>query len=405
MLDKITTCEVCGSTSLLPVLDLGAHPLCDDLVPVGRQETCAEYPIQISFCDGCATAHQLIQVEKNTLFPRTYHYRSRFTKDVLLGMDTFVESVGESLGSLQNLKVLDVGCNDGSLLKKFANKGAECFGVEPTGAAEDAKKADELVIYNDYFTTELANKIRQDHGAMDVITFTNVFAHIENLPSLLSACKAVLTKRGTLVIENHYLGSVFDKNQFDTFYHEHPRTYSLHSFKKIADSIEGTITQFEFPKRYGGNIRVIISLDSERNEAKGLEAYITENESGFISKFKELSDFSITWQKNMSILLEKLVEKHGPLAAKAFPGRAAILVKLLGLDVDQIACVHEQPGSMKIGHYLPGTRIPIVSDDDHENTVENNPILINFAWHINDEIEKYLRQRGFEGELLPILEC
>ena len=61
-----------------------------------------------------------------------------------------------------------------------------------------------------------------------------------------------------IIIENHYLGEVIKKTQFDTFYHEHPRTYSLSSFMKIADNLKMNITKFEFPKRYGGNIRVFI---------------------------------------------------------------------------------------------------------------------------------------------------
>ncbi|MDA9816414.1 hypothetical protein N9C75_05125 [Alphaproteobacteria bacterium] len=87
---KVTTCEVCDASELEPVLDLGAHPLCDELVPIGKPDVCNEYPIKIFFCRKCNTAHQGFQVEKNLLFPKTYHYRARFTVDVLDGMSEFV---------------------------------------------------------------------------------------------------------------------------------------------------------------------------------------------------------------------------------------------------------------------------------------------------------------------------
>jgi hypothetical protein len=99
-----------------------------------------------------------------------------------------------------------------------------------------------------------------------------------------------------------------------------------------------------------------------------------------------------------------LVAKHGPLRAKAFPGRAAILVKLLNLDVADVACVYEKPGSLKIGHYLPGTRIPIRSDD--ELLAENDKTLpiLNLAWHIPTEIRSYLQRSGYQGEIVDILD-
>ena len=248
---------MCGGSRLEDVLDLGSHPLCDDLVPVGNPANPATYPIDIVFCPTCKTAHQAIQVPKRTLFPNTYHYRARHTADVLNGMRELVERCEKQVGSLNDLLVLDVGCNDGSLLSIFREQGARTIGVEPTGAATDAKEAGHTV-YQDYFVPSLSEKIAARDGQPDIITFTNVFAHIEDLQNLLSAVSALMKPSTLLVIENHYLGSVLDRYQFDTFYHEHPRTYSLTSFRYIAKSLQAGIEAVEFPARYGGNIRVLM---------------------------------------------------------------------------------------------------------------------------------------------------
>src|SRR3954447_12209634 len=254
---EITHCEVCGARELFPVLDLGRQPLCDDLIPVGSARHCEVFPIEILYCQECRTAHQRYQVPKVTLFPTTYHYRSRFTGDVLSGMDDLVASVEARLVSLAYCTVLDVGCNDGSLLDKFAARGARTVGVEPTGAYEDALGRGHAV-FNDFFSEDSARKILQQHPRIDVITFTNVFAHIEDLPALLSALALLMGEDTILVVENHYLGAVLAKNQFDTFYHEHPRTYGLTSFTHIAGSLGKAVVAVEFPGRYGGNIRVTI---------------------------------------------------------------------------------------------------------------------------------------------------
>ena len=400
---EIKKCEVCNSTELTPVLDLGAHPLCDDLVPVKNSAICEKSPIEILYCTKCDTAHQRYQVPKIKLFPQTYHYRSRFTADVLLGMQALTDSVEKNKGSLVGLKVLDVGCNDGSLLDKFSAKGAITIGIEPTGAYADAEGRGH-VIYNDFFSAVSARKILNTQGRIDLITFTNVFAHIEDLPGLLLALKSIMNEDTTLVVENHYLGAVLGKNQFDTFYHEHPRTYSLHSFVHIAKSLGREVVDVEFPHRYGGNIRVIIGKTGTRSlEISDLIASILKKEVEFLDQFRSMNSFMVKWKKDKKEQINQLVSKMGKLKAKAFPGRAAILVELLGLSAEQIDCVYEKPGSLKIGHYLPGTRIPIRSDDDLFENINQSSVLLNLAWHIPVEIDAYLRQNGYKGEIVNIV--
>ena len=396
----VSDCEVCAARDLPTLLSLGRHPLCDALVPVGSKYLPEKYPIEVLWCSKCGTAHQKFQVSKARLFPPNYHYRARFTANVLNGMRDLVESCETTLGSIRGSNVLDIGCNDGSLLNLFRERGARTLGVEPTDAFLDAREAGHHVM-NAFFTKEIAEQLVAAHGQPDIVTFTNVFAHIENLPRLLEALRIVLGAHTTLVIENHYLGSVLNKGQFDTFYHEHPRSYSLHSFVKIASILERRITRFEFPARYGGNIRVFIAaspLTSSVEIDSAIERHLT-TEGCFGEILTQMEARIKIWStKKRSAILE-LVKEHGPLPGKSFPGRAAILINLLGLTDAELEAVYEKPGSMKIGNYVPGTRIPILSDDDMPT---QPPVVLNLAWHISEEINLYLRKRGFSGEIVDI---
>jgi SAM-dependent methyltransferase len=394
----IERCEVCKNKSLKQVLNLGMHPICDDLIPIGSDRINEEYPINIKYCETCYTAHHAYQIPKKLLFPSTYHYRARFTKDVIDGMRSLVTNIETLVGNVKNKIVLDVGCNDGSLLNIFKDKGAITYGVEPTDAYLDAIKNGHNII-NNYFDVTVAETLPKP----DIITFTNVFAHIEDLNSLLDALKILMTKDTLLVIENHYLGGVLEKNQFDTFYHEHPRTYSLNSFLYISKTLERDVLSVEFPSRYGGNIRVIIGNKNIKQNSDKLINDIITKESSFLHQFELINLFITSWKIKKKEEILNYIEKNGKIEAKALPARSAIPLKLLGLNETHIKCVYEKPGSMKIGNYVPSTRIPIVSDNELIKDIINKKGILNNAWHISNEIENYLINLGFKGNIINII--
>ena len=398
MIKEIKTCEVCDNSKLHQVLDLGNHPLCDDLIPISESIENETYPIVILFCKNCKTAHQKYQVLKNVLFPQQYHYRSRFTNDVLNGMKLLSSEVQSYYSSLEGKKVLDIGCNDGSLLNFFKSLGATTIGVEPTSAFNDIDLLKHNC-YNEYFDSDISKKIFLEYGKVDVITFTNVFAHIDDLNGLINALKILMDDNTLIVIENHYLGSVIEGNQFDTFYHEHPRTYSLESFVKIAEKLERKIVKAKFPKRYGGNIQIF--MGKSESEEINLNDVI-KSEKDFYGSFEKMNDHINNWIHSKNKQLVQIFKTHGKIKAKAFPGRAAILIQLLNLNEEMIEAVYEKTGSIKIGNFVPGTKIQIKSDEELFETIESEDYIVNFAWHIDKEIEDYLRLKGFRGELINI---
>jgi SAM-dependent methyltransferase len=316
-------------------------------------------------------------------------------------MSELVASCEQLLGNLEGKTVLDIGCNDGSLLDYFKAKGAKTVGIEPTDAYLDAVQKGHPV-FNQFLSEEVADLIVAAHGKPDLITFTNVFAHIENLHEVLDALRLLTDPETVIVVENHYLGAVLDGNQFDTFYHEHPRTYSYTSFVHLARSLNISVLKVEFPARYGGNIRVFLGNGPNMNDSGSLNQ-LEKRESRFQEDFAALRNNIERWRESKRRFIERQVQEHGKLRAKAFPGRAAILVKLLGLNEELISAVYEKPGSLKIGHYLPGTRIPICSDEELFGLPDQTQPLLNLAWHIPREIHNYLKEHGYLGPVFDIL--
>jgi len=393
-----TKCEVCltefGSDTY--EINLGLHPLCDDLLSLANRPdglSVHRYEQRIRLCSNCLTAHQMSPVEKELLFKSDYKYRSSLTKDVISGMKQLVEDVCARKSLKSKSIVLDVGCNDGSLLQQFKTRvGARTVGVDPTNSINDSGDHIDHK-YQAFFDESVARMILDEVGVPDIITFTNVFAHIEDLQSLLRAVNILMGPDTLLVIENHYLGSILETHQFDTFYHEHPRTYSARSFAYVADSLSASVVDIQFPSRYGGNIRVLMQRSPSVPDS--VAANIFPDETAFVSRFQALQTDYDSWKLMSQGILRKLL-KAGPVVGKGLPGRAVMLISSLGLTSEDMPFVFEQESSPKVGHYVPGTDISVKSDA----FLPRNPdqVIIIWAWHIAEEIRAYLKNLGIPGE-------
>ena len=393
----INKCQLCNG-KLYKIFSLGKQPLCDDLIKIGCKKKNKLYKTDIIFCKNCIIAYNKYLVDPKKLFPKSYHYRANLTKDVLDGMSNLVLNSSKLFNGIKNKKVLDIGCNDGSLLNFFKKKGAITIGVEPTNACAKIKKHK---IYNDFFSKKISLDIKKKYSNIDLIVFTNVFAHINNIKKLIKNLKIIINSKTKIIIENHYLGSVIEKNQFDTFYHEHPRTYSLKSFLIISKLLKMNLTHFSLPKRYGGNIRVIFSNDNKSKITNKILKTINI-EKKFFKKILNMKYKIRKWKIKTNKKLENLKTKKIKLVGKAFPGRASILINYLGLNKNYIDKIFEKPNSLKIGHYAPNTNIPIVSDKELK-FLDKKSVIINFAWHIDNEIKKYLRAIKIKNKVIRIL--
>jgi SAM-dependent methyltransferase len=396
----INRCQICNNY-LKDFLDLGKQPLCDDLTK--KPNSSNFYKLKVNYCNKCLTAYQKYNIQKKILFPKNYHYRSSNTNDVVEGMKDLVKSSKKYLKNLKSKNVLDIGCNDGTLLSLFKNEGCKTFGVEPTKASIEAKKKGHI-IFKDYFDKNSSKNIKKKIGDIDIITFTNVFAHIEDLEDLLFSLKNISNKNTLIIIENHYLGEVIKKTQFDTFYHEHPRTYSLKSFINISKKININLIDFKFVKRYNGNIRVYLKNSGKIYKSKTQINQSLRLEKLEINRIKTFQKKVNKWKLNKKKQIEKITKKFGPLPAKAFPGRASISINLLGLNSSHISKVYEKNSSLKVNKFIPGTNIKILKEKYFKLKQNNKGILINLAWHISDEIKNYLRKKmKFKGKIIDII--
>ena len=397
----ISKCQVCNSEKLHLVLDLGHQPLCDSLLTkemLTQEEV--TYPLRMLWCEECSLAQLDYCVDGSIVYHPDYPYRTGITKELV----EYLNMMSRSLISKYNLKqddlVVDLGSNDGTLLSGFKEFGTKVIGVEPTNIAKIANK-NKIETIQEFFSVDVANQIKTQHGEASLILATNMFAHMAKISEVVLGVWTLLKHDGVFVFENHYLLDVLQGGQFDTIYHEHLRTYSLKSLIKLFSYYDFTVTDVERGNRYGGNIRVHVTKGKNRSISENVIKLLNLEEDSGLYKLETYIDFADRVRKAKRDFLNFILKKKEEgktIVANSCPGRSVTLLNYYGVDTDLIPYIAEQPTSLKLNMFLPGKLIPIVNNEILINEQPDYVILL--AWHYAEPIMKQLKNRGLKSNFI-----
>jgi hypothetical protein len=237
-------------------------------------------------------------------------------------------------------------------------------------------------------------------GKAKVVTAANVFAHIEDIHSVIKSILLLLDEDGIFISESHYLLSLLETLQYDTIYHEHLRYYSLQSLRYLFEMHGLEIIHAKKIPSHGGSIRIYASRKGSYptqfsvNELFEIESAEETNNSA-LKKFK---DRVVTSKLSLMALLRDIKKNGGQIFAVGAPSRASTLINYIGLDDGILDCVVEVDGSYKIGKYMPGTMIPVV-EESQLILVQPEYAMIT-SWHIAEELIPKLKKKGFRGKFI-----
>jgi len=394
-------CQITGDKNLAEVIDFGQQPLCDTLLSkedLNKPER--YYPLKVLRNKKLGHAQLNYTVDPNTVFYKKYPYLGGITKEVVLHHEVASKENIKMFSIKPKSLVVDVGSNDGTLLEQYLKQNMKVVGVEPTDIANIANSRGIETIKKP-FDLQVAKKIKKKYGFSKLITSTNVFAHIARMGDCILGMKHLMNNGSVLMIENHYMPFVIKYNQFDTFYHEHLRTYSFKSLIYLLKMYGIKIFDARVTDRYGGTIRIFASLDHKRKTTVNYHKILQDEKLSGLYKDDIWMDFSNNIKK-MKIktlnLLTNLKKNNKTIAANSCPGRCSTLLNYYGVGTEIIPYIGEQKGSLKIGKFLPGMHIPIVRNTKLYKDQPDFVILL--AWHYSKQIIKELRERGLKSKLI-----
>src|SRR5258706_1729063 len=258
-----TSCRICGSTALEPVIDLGeqyiASAFVGDLVPAPLRR---RYPMQVVRCaDGCGLVQLRHSVDPVLLYADGYGYRSG-TNEL---MRTNLRSIAASVESAVHLRagdtVLDIGCNDGTLLESYSVAGLDKVGFDPVAGIVQAARAKGIFVVNDFFSAQRFREARAGRKAR-VVTSIAMFYDLEEPLEFAKGVASLLTEDGVWVIELSYLPAMLETVSFDTICHEHLEYYGLRQIEWMAERAGLAVRRVEFNDTNGGSFRVLLSPSS-----------------------------------------------------------------------------------------------------------------------------------------------
>lgn len=397
----IEKCQVCSSSKLHLVLDLGHQPLCDSLLTkelLDKPET--TYPLRMYWCEECSLVQIDYCVEGSVVYHPNYPYRTGVTKELVEYLKTMSKSLIEKYKLKSNDLVIDIGSNDGTLLSGFKEHGIRVIGVEPTNIAKLAIE-NGIDTVQKFFNMKVANEIKDKYGKASLITATNMFAHMATIGEVIVGIEKLLKDGGVFVSETHYLLDVIQGGQFDTIYHEHLRTYSLKSLIKLFSYYNFTVTDVERGSRYGGNMRVHVTKGKNRPVSANITNLLKLEEESGLDKLETYKKFAGRVKRAKEEFIKfmiKIRDEGKNVVGNSCPGRCVTLLNYYGMGTDWIAYIAEQPTSLKLGMYLPGKHIPIVNN---ETLLKEQPdYVILLAWHYAEPIMEQLKNRGLKSDFI-----
>lgn len=410
-------CRCCGSVEMEKYLDLGLMPLANNLeFTAQRAREKDRYPLQVLFCKSCGLSQLSVVIDPEVMFSY-YTYRSSINAGYVQHCRDMAESViplfedkfvgdGVRTGRVPVHKFfhIDIAGNDGTLLKQFKEYlGYEpyyCLNIDPATNLTAIAEANGIPSLTEFWSVEVAERFA---GQVDLITATNVFAHVDDMRQFILAVKFALAPDGLLVLEFPYLPNFIEGTEFDTVYFEHLSYVMLGPVCDIAKSMKLVVRHAELVNIHGGSIRIIISKSGEQDYTVS-DWLDYEDEEGYkkLETYKNWSSKVHQTIHNFAHQLTMMKKEGAKIAAFAASAKGNTLLNCAGMTTDIIDFIADETPE-KIGKFSPGTGIPIVNKMEIQK--QRPDYIVILSWNFADDIIAKIRALGFEGQfIMPIPE-
>jgi len=400
-----TNCRLCGSSELELVIKLEPTPLSENYTADSETGRLApRYPVDVYMCASCGHVHQLDVIDSKSLW-ENYTYFSGDAKGMPEHFREVAAKVMRDYALAAGSFVVDIGSNDGSLLRPFKDAGHRVLGIDP--ATEVARLATKSGIETipELMSIGLARKVRAERGPAQVVCMFNAFAHADNMGEVADSIRTMLAEDGVFVFEAQYLLDIIDRVLIATIFHEHMSHHSVKPLVRFLDKHGLELIDIERAPIQHGSIIGYVQIKGGRRPVRDSVFQLVKLETERrLDRVETLRAFAgkITQLRQRTGKLVQSWKKSGATIAGYGAARSGpTLVAQLGLSgaIEYIVDDHPQ----KVGRYSSGDGIPIVPTAELCRRMPDYTVIL--AWvHAAKIIEnnrEYLKKGGHFVVLCP----
>jgi SAM-dependent methyltransferase len=404
------TCRVCGSSALTKVIDLGEQYLQGSFIKPGKEiPPMRKIPTTLLRCDPTKDerACGLLQME-HTVPPKVlysaYWYRSGTNNTMRQHLRGIVEEATSILNTT-NAGILDIGCNDGTLLSHYPDTFGK-YGVDPSDVAQEIK-GNVTVVQDIFPSSELIGHLRGEQ--LDIITSIAMFYDLEDPISFTKGVKRILAPKGIWIFEMSYMPTMLKLTSYDTICHEHLEYYSLAVIEYILKQADMKVFNVALNDINGGSIRCYAThadnfayKKEEFNQSiQALRQEEFDLELDTDKPYKNFQDRVNVHKEELISLLRKLKKEGNRIHIYGASTKGNTILQWCGID-NRIIDVAAERNPDKYGAHTLGTDIPIVSET--ESRAMNPDYYLVLPWHFKSEFmerEKEMLSKG-TGLIFPL---
>ena len=382
---EINECRVCGSQELQSVLSLGDQYFSDFLEEKNKYNGNEKTPLELVICQNpeCKLLQTRHTVSRSALFTENYWFRSSVNESLVEGLIDISRRIEEKIDISKEDYLLDIGCNDGTLLRSFS--AGKRIGFEPaSNIVEEARDGTQKII-NDFFSYEAFSE-HFPNTKCKSITSIAMFYDLENPNKFVSDISKCLDEDGIWTIQMAYLKTDIDKNGFDNIVHEHLEYYSLYSLEHLLSRHGLEVFDLELNDLYGGSIRTYIKhktssrfkIEESVTKLRKIEEedkfHETQTYLDYASRVKALKDELLSFiqeeQAKGKIVYCYGASTKGNTILQYFDINDKIIEKVVDRD------------HRKFGNYTVGTNLLVISEDEGRN--DNPDYFLILPWHLTN---------------------
>lgn len=391
------TCRLCSGRNLEMVLRLRPSPIADDYVSKEQSQQAQKlYPLDMYLCKNCGHAQHIYFVDPSLLF-RNYNFKTASSPGLLKHFRDYAREVVDFAKCPPGSLVVEIGSNDGSLLKIFQEAQLSVIGIDPATAIAKQACDDGIETIPEFFTTEFADRIRKDRGAASIICANNVYAHIDNMNEVTSGIKKLLAPQGVFVFEVSYLVDTLEGRVFDTIYHEHVCSHSVAPFVPFFRKHGLELVHVERIGSKGGSIRGYVMHAGVREISSSVNALIEAENRMRLQEASTFKDFGAALEEIKAGLHRYLsrLKSEGKIIA-GFGASSTVTTLIYHFELGQFLSFLIDDNPQKDGLYSPGLHLPV----KHSRALysEKPDCVLVLAWKYFEPIfarhEVYVKDGG-----------